>query len=310
MAPGDTLASRAPACPVQRHALACLLSLHAASLRQPLSRVSTRPLLIRCASDAALTALRKGAQHCPALQDISMLFQTACSLLQLPQPAFLVTPFWPTQPAATPNATDLVTSDASAPALHTHAHRLAARLGRTFTLDLFASSSNTLTPRFYSQWPEPAAKAVDALAQPDWSQSRCPLGQADQPDFVHLFPPFALLPAALQKAQHNQAQGVLVVPYAASAAWWPAILRTACLPPASRPPRLACDSHHILNQTNPAGHYFTILPFDFWQGLKPRARTCLHAHAHRGHSSARFRLDNLDAQALRDAPEINPGLET
>ena len=307
MAPGDTQASGAPACPTQRHAIACLLSLHAASLQQSLR---TRPLLIRCASDAALLALRKGAPHCSTLQDISMLFQTACILLQLSQPAFLVTPFGLQHRVQPPNAAALVTSDASAPALRTHAHRLASRLGRAFTLDLFATSCHTLTPRFYSQWPEPEAEAVDALAQPDWSQSHCPTCQAIRPDFVYLFPPFALLPAALQKAQHDQAQGVLVVPYAASAAWWPAILRTAGLAAGARPPRLACHAHHIINQSNPAGHYFTILPFDFWQGLNPRARPCIHAHAHRGLSSARFRLDNLDVQALRDTLDINPGLET
>jgi hypothetical protein len=128
-----------------------------------------------------------------------MLFQTACILLQLPQPAFLVTPVGLHLRVPPSNAADLAILDSSAPALRTHAHQLAASLGQAITLDLFASSSNTLTPRFYSQWPEPASEAVDALAQPDWSQSCCPVCQKDQPDFVYLFPPFALLPAALRK---------------------------------------------------------------------------------------------------------------
>jgi hypothetical protein len=99
-----------------------------------------------------------------------------------------------------------------APALRAHARALATRQGHSFTLDLFATHSNTITPSFYSHWWEPCAEAQDALSQLNWSSSKCPLCAAARPEYVYLFPPYSLVPAALHKAQHDQAQGVLVVP--------------------------------------------------------------------------------------------------
>jgi hypothetical protein len=207
MSPGPALDSGAPSGTAQRHALACLLSLHEASQH---SNLGTRPLLIRCASEEALAALCKGAVHCPALQDISILFQTACILLNLAQPSFLVSPAGLLRRPSPTNADTLAALDSSASALRSRVHALADQAGHSLSLDLFASTANTLTPRFYSQWPEPAAEATDALAQPDWSQSHCPLCNALRPDFVFLYPPVGLITPALRKARHDQAH----------ASWW------------------------------------------------------------------------------------------
>ena len=89
MSPGPSAPNGAPHGFAHGHALACLLGLHTAS---QLVELSPRPLPIRCASEEALSALCRGALHCPALQDISMLFQTACMMRPIAQPAFLVTP--------------------------------------------------------------------------------------------------------------------------------------------------------------------------------------------------------------------------
>ena len=83
-----------------------------------------------------------------------MLFQTACILLGIPQPAFLVTPDGLLARPAPSNAAQLASLDKSAPALRTLAHKIARSMGSVFTLDLFATKSNAITPRYYSQWPE------------------------------------------------------------------------------------------------------------------------------------------------------------
>ncbi len=126
MSLGPAAASGAPRGYAQSGALACLLSLHGASRR---ANLSEHPLLIRCASEDALTALYRGAPHCPALQGISMLFQTACILLAITQPFFLVTPDGLLARPAPSNAAHLASLDTSAPALRTQAHLLAQSMG-------------------------------------------------------------------------------------------------------------------------------------------------------------------------------------
>jgi hypothetical protein len=297
MSPGPADSSGAPLGYAQSGALACLLSLHAAS---QIASLNTHPLLIRCASEEALTALCRGAPHCPALQDISMLFQTACILLAIPQPAFLVTPDGLLTRPAPSNAAQLASLDTSAPELRAIAHSLAESMGAAFTLDLFATQSNAITPRYYSQWPELATEAVDALAQADWGQSFCPHCTRMQTEFVFLYPPFGLVKAALHKARHDQARGVMVVPYAPASTWWPAILPPPSLHKPSRPqpPRLSCCPKHVLNQSNSAGHYITIALFDFRQDTSHQASSCIHMHTHRGPSRVRSTTDTTDAASI------------
>jgi hypothetical protein len=283
MSPGLSLPSSAPASPSQQHALACLLSLHEASRHCDLSRYQ---LLVRCASEDALGALCKGAPHCPALQDIAMLFLSACVHLHLRQPLFLSSPHGQSLRPTPPNASTLALLDSATPTLRKLVRLLALRVGHKITLDLFATRCNTITPRFYSAWTEPEAEAQDAMSQTDWGQSLCPLCQKLRPDFVFLYPPFGLVPAALRKAQYDQAQGILVVPYATTAPWWPTILRISRTDHRLHPTRIPCSPTYVDNQSNPAGHYITILHFDFWQGTSPRSRSCPHGHLARGSASS------------------------
>ena len=297
MSPGPTLPSSAPSCVTQQHALACLLSLHAASKTMDLSAFQ---LLIRCGSAAALQALGRGNPRCPATQDIAMLFLSACLDLNILQPVFLPTPLGLFLHPTPPNAQVLAILDSSAPALRTFALNLATRAGHVFTIDLFASHANTITPRFFSAWAEPLAEAQDALSQPDWSQSFCPLCDLLRSDFVFLYPPFELVPEALRKAQCDQAQGVMVVPYAATAPWWPTILHADRQdnPRRFRPIRIPCCPEYVENQSNPAGYYLTIVHFDFWQGTSSRPRSCLHGHTANLPRSARPNFDLQDMDIL------------
>ena len=260
-------------------------------------------LLVRCGSPAALQALGRGNPRCPAIQDIAMLFMCACLELNIPQPVFLPTPLGLFLLPTPPNASVLAVLDSSAPALRTFALNLAARAGHTFTIDLFASQANTITARFFSAWAEPLAEAQDALSQPDWSQSFCPQCDRLRPDFVFLYPPFEPVPEALRKAQCDQAQGVMVVPYAAQATWWPSILHASRRdqPRRLRPTRISCCPEYVENQSNPAGHYLTILHFDFGQGPSARPRSCLHGHLVSPLRSARPCFDAQDVDALSHA---------
>ena len=297
MSPGPTNASGAPHSYAQSMALACLLSLHVAAQH---TNLHEHPLLIRCASEEALTALCKGATHCPALQDISMLFQTACILLAIPQPSFLVTPEGLLARPTPSNAALLASLDTSAPALRAKALTLARTMGSRFTLDLFATGSNALTTRYYSQWPEPATEAVDALAQENWGQSFCTHCACMQPEFVFLYPPSDLVRAALQKARQDQARGVMVVPYAPAATWWPAILPPPSLQKSfrTRPPRLSCCPKHVLNQSNSPGHYITIVPFDFRQDTTQETSACTHMHHPCGPTRVRPTHDTTAAASI------------
>jgi hypothetical protein len=117
MSPGPVTTTGAPCGFAQCHALACLLGLHGAS-RQ--AKLGERPLLIRCTSEEALFALGLGAPHCPALQDIIMLFQTACILLPIAQPSFLVTPDGLRARPAPSNAANIASLGTSAPCARTH----------------------------------------------------------------------------------------------------------------------------------------------------------------------------------------------
>ena len=88
---------------------------------------------------------------------------------------------------------------------------------------------------------------MDALAQPDWGRSYCTQCQCFRRKFVFLYPPYSLVKAAIRKARTDRARGVLVVPHAPSAHWWPAILPAPALgnPARCQPQRLTCSKVHV-----------------------------------------------------------------
>jgi hypothetical protein len=121
-----------------------------------------------------------------------------------------------------------------------------------------------------------------------------------QPEFVFLYPPFGLVKAALHKARQDQARGLMVVPYAPAATWWPAILPPPSLqkPFRPQPPRLSCCPKHVLHQSNSAGNYITIVLFDFRQDTTRQASSCTHMQTHRGPSRVRSITDATDAASI------------
>ena len=87
---------------------------------------------------------------------------------------------WPARQAAPP------------PLLHSKALQLAKLYGWRLIIDAFASESNSLLPRFFAPYAEPAAESEDAFTACDWDQSTCP-----KCGLAHREALFAYLPPAL-----------------------------------------------------------------------------------------------------------------
>lgn len=78
-----------------------------------------------------------------------------------------------------------------------------------FQIDLFASIINTKCSVYMSWFPDPGSLAVDAFTI-SWSDIH-----------FYAFPPFILLPRVLRKILNDRAEGVVVVPWWPSQAWFP-----------------------------------------------------------------------------------------
>jgi len=82
-------------------------------------------------------------------------------------------------------------------------------------IDLFASDTSALLPRFFALPGSTRAEAFDAFSK-RWTKLR---GLAN--------PPFRLIPKVLQKIEKDQATVVLVAPFWKGAIWWPDLVRLA-----------------------------------------------------------------------------------
>ena len=261
-------------------ALAILLALHAST---PLVRLHDRPVIFRSASPVAISAFQRGAGDAPVLQDIVMLSTSACLDLRLPPPLFLGTASGPTAAADSDLARTRI--DSASPRLRVRIRDLARRAGLQITMDLFASRENAFCARYCSELADPQAEARDAFTQPSWAASLCPICARSRPEFVLLYPPFALIAQAVLRAQLDKAHGIMVVPFATTAPWWSSLMhasrsRTSNFHHAIK---LPCSPGLVLHQSNSPGHSIALLHFDFWSGPDPRPRPCLHGHVPRPH---------------------------
>ena len=91
------------------------------------------------------------------------------------------------------------------------------------TIDLFASRLNNQCPNYASWRPDPGAQHVNAFSV-NWHNF-----------FFYAFPPFSVIGRCLEKIQHNQAEGILIVPLWPSQSWYPKLLRLLVSLPAVIP---------------------------------------------------------------------------
>ena len=79
-------------------------------------------------------------------------------------------------------------------------------------VDMFATALNAQVPRFWAARPDPAAEAVDGLAQPL------------QGLHVYANPPWSLIAPLLERLRNTpECEATLVLPFWASALWYPAL---------------------------------------------------------------------------------------
>ena len=96
--------------------------------------------------------------------------------------------------------------------LHPSGFRVLTREWGIPLLDLFATRWNHKRPLFVSPVPDPSAMAVDALSM-SW-----------KPLWVYAYPPPALLPRVLEKAQQDQCELILIATHWPQAIWFPLLL--------------------------------------------------------------------------------------
>ena len=111
-------------------------------------------------------------------------------------------------------------------------------LQEPISLDAFACHQTAIVPRYASRHSEPAALAHDGLAL-DWS--------AEQ-GAVWMCPPFALLPAIIQKLEDEKPAAVLIAPKWQMASWWPNLMRLGGLHvplPRSRHAVISLHGHKV-----------------------------------------------------------------
>jgi hypothetical protein len=184
--------------------------------------------MVRSDCTGAISALRKGSFRSPALQNVALLHNRLSMDVGASPPHYLHAPGTVMKAEGVDDLSRAVARSirafASTPALRKKVAAEAERwLGAPLSLDLFATANNALVPRFFSQFPEPLAEGIDALAQPDWGRSRCLHCGALHRECVFAFPPRALLPAFITKARADGLRGIVVAPFTPSDPAWPAL---------------------------------------------------------------------------------------
>ena len=237
-----------------------------------------------------------------------MLLQTACMAARLPRPLLLsVRGPTPIQPLTRAQALT-AGQDTSAPALRDLVHSIAVAAGSRLTIDLFASTPNTLCPRFYSLHPEASAEGHNALERACWDSTHCPWCSKRRPEFVLLFPPAHRAREALVKARQDQAQGVAILPCTPSAAWWPSAMRASRSYVQHNQPfhRIRASTNNLINPAadSDSSRRLAVFHFDFWSGVEPRGLPCPHGPLLRPADPAPVSASLEDAAAFEAA--INP----
>ena len=134
-------------------------------------------LILRNDSSSALAALRKGSSASSTLQACASRLAITCSDL-CAAPYFLHAPGDTLIAEGIDDASRSLARGIKGPScnqtLKTYIFASAKRLGWHISVDAFASAYNRLVERYYAEFPEPDAEAVDALAVTDWNSSVCP----------------------------------------------------------------------------------------------------------------------------------------
>jgi hypothetical protein len=196
----------------------------------------------------ALAALRKGSFPSPPLQATAVAFNRLAETMKT-EHYFLHAPGAALVAEGIDEASRAGAEQVHFPActenMRTLMRQMAGTRGWTITVDLFATETNALTPRFFSRYAEPGTEAVDAMSVSSWNSSRCPACGATHRETVFAFPPIGLIRPMVRKLAVDGARGLVVVPTAVTSAHWQRLLAVAL--PRSGVPRLYRRLRHLRN---------------------------------------------------------------
>jgi hypothetical protein len=184
-------------------------------------------IIMRNDATGALSSLRKGNSH--SAQAFATRLTCLCASLEA-TPLFLHAPGKTLIAEGVDDASRRLASAIAGPAcsvaLRNRIFALASQLGWSISVDAFASISNRLVARYFAEFAEPQAEAVDALAVTDWNYSTCSCGKSHR-EVLFAFPPRVLIRRFIAKARADGIRGIVIVPLAISAAYWPRLLAAA-----------------------------------------------------------------------------------
>lgn len=186
-------------------------------------------IIMRNDATGALSSLRKGNSHSAVLQAFATRLTCLCASLEATA-LFLHAPGKTLIAEGVDDASRRLASAIAGPAcsvaLRNRIFALASQLGWSISVDAFASISNRLVARYFAEFAEPQAEAVDALAVTDWNYSTCSCGKSHR-EVLFAFPPRVLIRRFIAKARADGIRGIVIVPLAISAAYWPRLLAAA-----------------------------------------------------------------------------------
>ena len=161
----------------------------------------------------------------PTLQALALRLTLLCAKLEI-TPLFLHAPGTDLVEEGIDDASRrlcaAISGPACSPSLRDLVLRISAGQGWAISVDIFASECNSLVDRYFSEFAEPRAEAVDALSVTYWHCSFCPgCGRAHR-EVLFAFPPSILIRRLVTKARADGARGI-------TASYWPRLV-SASLP--------------------------------------------------------------------------------
>ena len=251
---------------VRREALAGVLALEAAALEVDLSDAV---VILRNDATGALSAFRKGSFSSTFLQQCAMrscLLQrrVRCQTLLLHAPGRVLM-----DEGVDDHSRDgalEVAGPVSSALVRRRALALAVSCGWSLSVDAFASESNSVLPRFFARYAEPAAECEDAFTVSDWGYSTCPACGNTHRETLFAFPPPPLLNAFVAKARADGVRAVVITPLSVAAPFWNKLLRASVVPNAEGYLRVRRQPARL--DSDVAGEGLTILTHPDGVGLE------------------------------------------
>jgi hypothetical protein len=186
-------------------------------------------IILRNDCAPALSALERGSTQSPELQAHAMTiarlcakYNATCLFLHVPGTTLMAEGI----DAASRAGAEAERGPACGPALRDTIGAVAARLGWSISIDLFATAENAVVPASSAATPSPARKRpTRSRRQAGTPPPARPALAAIGSEVFFAFPPVALLPQFIAKARADGARGLVLTPTAVTGDHWGCLLR-------------------------------------------------------------------------------------